>query len=211
MPINQYSVLKGSPLSGMLNNASRPHFLIEVDAGGARWQVAVNVESDTGSGASAEVLYKLDENWTAPDQAALEALPAGATPLAGLDANPAIDYLRSRANGVPLVTRAQLTTLPLPGKGASGNLQNAVIQFLNEAVADPGGTVYAFGALYTTGQGIHDIHMNQGNPDVDHSGDNGVWQDGLLVFNMPSAPKWVAVYVAFQEQVWSTDGSGNPV
>ena len=60
MPINNYSVLKGDPLSGALNAASRPHYLIEVDAAGARWQIAVNVESDTGSGTSAEVLYKLD-------------------------------------------------------------------------------------------------------------------------------------------------------
>ncbi len=211
MPVNQYSVLKGTPVSGSLNQARRPHYLIEVNAGGAQWQIAVNVESDTGSGASAEVLYKLDENWAAPDPSALAGLPAGVTPLAGVDADPAVDYLRSRVNGQPLVTRAELAKLPLPGRGASGSLQNAVVRYLNEAVADPNGTVYAFGALYTTGQGIHDIHMNQGNPAGDHSGDNGVWQDGLLVFNMPSAPKWVAVYVAFQEQVWDTDGSGNAV
>ena len=211
MPVNQYSVLKGTPISGALNAASRPHYLIEVDVGGAGWQIAVNVESDTGSGTSAEVLYKLDENWTAPDPSALAALPSGVTSLAGVDANPAIDYLRSRVNGLPLITRDQLTALPLPGREASINLQNAVIQSLNEAIADPQGTVYAFGALYTTGQGIHDIHMNQGNPARDHSGDNGIWQDGLLVFQMPSAPKWVAVYVAFQEQVWNTDGSGNAI
>ncbi len=210
MPVNQYSVLKGTPLSGAINQASRPHYLIEVSAGGAQWQVAVNVESDTGSGTSAQVLYKIDGNWTPPDPAALQSLPAGATPLAGRDANPAIDYLRSRANAQPLVTRAQMATLPLPGRAASQNLQNAVIQFLNQAIADPNGTVYAFGARYTTGQGIHDIHMNQGNPPSDHSGDNGIWQDGLLVFEMPGASQWAAVFIAFQEQVWSTDPSGNP-
>ena len=211
MPINLYSVLKGDPLSGALNQASRPHYLIEVDVAGARWQIAVNVESDTGSGASAEVLYKLNENWTPPDAALLEALPVGLTSLAGKDGNPAIDYLRSRANGQPLVIREQMTPLPLPGRGASQDLQNAVVQFLNQAVADPRGTVYAFGAEYTTGQGIHDIHMNQGNPAGDHAGDNGIWQDGLLVFQMPANKQWAAVFVAFQEQVWNTDGSGNPI
>ena len=211
MPINKYSVLKGDPLSGSLNNASRPHYLIEVDAAGTRWQIAVNVESDTGSGTSAEVLYKLDENWTPPDAGILEALPVGVTSLAGVDANLAIDYLRSRANGQPLVTREEMTSLPLPGRGASQNLHNAVVQFLNQAVADPQGTVYAFGAQYTTGQGIHDIHMNQGNPAGDHIRDNGIWQDGLLVFQMPANKQWAAVFVAFQEQVWNTDGSGNPI
>ncbi len=210
MPINRYGVLKGDPLSGALNSSARPHYLIEVDAAGTRWQVAVNIESDTGLGAGAQVLYKLDRNWTPPDAAALQALPAGLTGLAGRDANPAIDYLRSLANGAPLVTREQMTALPLPGQGASGNLQNAVVQFLNQAVTDPQGTVYAFGAEYTTGNGIHDIHMNQGNPAGDHSGDNGVWQDGLLVFEMPATKQWAAVFIAFQQQVWNTDGSGNP-
>ncbi len=215
MPVNQYSVLKGKPVSGAISTNSRPHYLIEVNAGGVNWQVAVNVESDTGSGASAQVLYALHENWTPPDAAALGALPAGATGLASKDGNPAIDYLRSRANGQPLITREAMTLLPLPGKTASQNLQNAVVQYLNMAVADPQGTVYAFGALYTTGNGIHDIHMNQGNPPSDHGADNGVWQDGLLVFQMPGAsggaPEWVAVFIAFQEQVWATDASGNPI
>lgn len=215
MPINRYSVLKGKPVSGAISANSRPHYLIEVNAGGVNWQIAVNVESDTGSGTSAQVLYALHENWTPPNAAALAALPVGATALAGKDADPAIDYLRSRANGEPLITRDTMTLLPLPGKTASGNLKNAVVQYLDMAVANPQGTVYAFGALYTTGKGIHDIHMNQGNPPSDHGGDNGVWQDGLLVFQMPGAtgnvPEWVAVFIAFQEQVWMTDGSGNPL
>ena len=211
MPIHQYSVLKGDPISGSINTASRPHYLIELDANGTQWQIAVNVESDTGQGTSAEVLYKIDSNWTPPDRAALAALPAGITSLGGKDANPAIDYLRSRANGQPLVTREEMTTLPLPGQTASENLQNALIQFLNQAIADKNGTIYAFGAQYTTGQCIHDIHMNQGNPAGDHSQDNGIWQDGLLVFQMPSTPQWAAVYIAFQEQVWSTDDKGNAI
>ena len=79
MGIYQYSVLKGAPVSGALSNDSRPHYLIEVNAGGTSWQIAVNIESDTGSGVNAEVLYRIDENWTAPDPAALEALAVGVT------------------------------------------------------------------------------------------------------------------------------------
>ena len=215
MAINKYSVLKGAPLSGSISNNSRPHYLIELSANGTKWEIAVNVESDTGSGTSAEVLYAIHENWTAPDQAALEALPAGLTPLAGRDANPAIDYLRSRAGtpAEPLITRAGMTDLPLPGKTTSENLQNAVIQYLNQAIADKNGTIYAFGAEYTSGNGIHDIHMNQGNPAGDHAQDNGIWQDGLLLFSMPNAApgavQWAAIFIAFQEQVWSTDNNGN--
>ncbi len=116
MPENKYSVLKGTPLSGSISNNSRPHYLIELQANGTRWQIAVNVESNTGTGTGAEVLYRIDENWTPPDGGALGTLPEGITVLAGKDANPAIDYLRSRANGQPLVTRAGMADLPLPGK-----------------------------------------------------------------------------------------------
>jgi len=224
VPVNQYSVLKGDPQSGAISKNARPHYLIEVAANGTNWQIAVNVESDVGTGSSAQVLYKLDENWTPPDAAMLTALPIGVTPLVGKDANPAIDYLRTTIDGTkdgvpgqpsqPIVTRAQLTPLPLPGQTNAGNLHNAVIAYLNQAIADKNGTIYAFGALYTTGNGIHDIHMNQGNPKSDHSGDNGIWQDGLLVFQMPAANngagRWVAIYIAFQEQVWQTDPTGNP-
>ena len=117
--------------------------------------------------------------------------------------------MRSTVDGEPLITRAQMTDLPLPGKTSSENLKNAVIQYLNQAVADPNGTVYAFGSRYTSGSGIHDIHMNQGNPANDHAQDNGVWQDGLLVFSMPGAAQWVAIYIAFQDEVWTTDGNGD--
>ena len=215
MPVNRYSVLKGTPLSGSISNNSRPHYLIELQANGTNWQIAVNVESNTGSGTSAEVLYALHDNWTPPDQAALEALPQGMTPLAGTDANPAIDYLRSQAGNRLLITRSGMADLPLPGKTASQNLQNAVIQYLNQAIADKNGTIYAFGAQYTGGNGIHDIHMNQGNPPKNHGQDNGIWQDGLLVFSMPNAAtasgQWTAIFIAFQEQVWSTDNNGNAV
>ena len=58
--------------------------------------------------------------------------------------------------------------------------------------------------------GIHDIHMNQGNPKGNHGGDNGVWQDGALLIHLPSKETWTAVFIAFQTESWSTDSAGNP-
>ena len=91
MPIYKYSVLKGDPISGKLSSNAIPHYLIDLNINGTTWEVAVNIESSDGS----EVLYYLDPNFTPPDPAALEALAIGLTPLANVDANPAIDYLRS--------------------------------------------------------------------------------------------------------------------
>src|SRR5207302_72141 len=58
--------------------------------------------------------------------------------------------------------------------------------------------------------GIHDSHMNQGNPKGYHGGENGVWQDGALLIHLPSKETWTAVFLAFQTESWSTDSAGNP-
>jgi Uncharacterized conserved protein (DUF2278) len=62
-------------------------------------------------------------------------------------------------------------------------------------------------------RGVHDIHMNQGNPRAGgHAGDNGVWRDGGLLLWFPEADRWVAVFLAFQSQSWHTDDqTGDPI
>lgn len=62
-------------------------------------------------------------------------------------------------------------------------------------------------------QGIHDIHMNQGNPrSGGFSNDNGVWQDGGMLINYPSSGNWVAIFLRFQSQAIHTDDvTGHPV
>jgi len=92
-------------------------------------------------------------------------------------------------------------------------LQNAVVTLLNMTIADKDGTIYAFGSAYADSgrvDGIHDIHMNQGNPVNNHGGDNGVWQDGALLIHLPSKGTWTAVFLAFQTESWTTDSAGNP-
>jgi uncharacterized protein YukJ len=93
-------------------------------------------------------------------------------------------------------------------------LENAVVTLLNMTIADKDGVIYAFGsAFFDKGKvdGIHNIHMNQGNPANNHGGDNGVWQDGALLIHLPSKTTWTAVFIAFQTESWSTDSVGNPV
>jgi hypothetical protein len=45
--------------------------------------------------------------------------------------------------------------------------------------------------------------MNQGN-DAGHRGDDGVFQDGAVLFHFPSTG-WVGFFIAFNSQVWFTD------
>jgi hypothetical protein len=51
---------------------------------------------------------------------------------------------------------------------------------------------------------VHDIHMNQGNSGR-FRGDDGVWQDGGLLFHFPADSRWVGFFLAFQSQAWHTD------
>ena len=76
--------------------------------------------------------------------------------------------------------------------------------------------MYVFGSAFKdnneTDLGIHDVHINQGNP---KSGgfekDNGVYQDGALFFEF-SNEEWVALILKFQTQAINTDDqTGNPI
>jgi Uncharacterized conserved protein (DUF2278) len=57
---------------------------------------------------------------------------------------------------------------------------------------------------FRPGNGVHDIHMNQGNS-ARFRGDDGVWQDGGLLLHFPGENRWVGIFLAFQSQAWHTD------
>jgi uncharacterized protein YukJ len=223
MPITNYSVLAGDPVSGKVVSGASAHYQITMNALGGPFTVAVNIQSVDGS----EVLYAIEENFTPPDLAGLTALPMGMTALKSAPGGLALDFVRSTVNGTPMITKAQMAPLPKPGgtnQGLSAEakaiqsakalaLQNAVITLLNMTIADKDGVIYAFGSAFSDAgkvDGIHDIHMNQGNPLNNHGGDNGIWQDGALLISLPSKGTWTAVFIAFQTQSWTTDSSGNP-
>ena len=65
-----------------------------------------------------------------------------------------------------------------------------VVTVVNQAIEDDSGLVFAFGSSFADpggAAGIHDIHMNQGNPVDNHGQDNGIWQDGALFVYLPSS------------------------
>ncbi len=222
MPITNYSVLAGRPMAGKVVSGSSTHYQITMQATGGPFTVAVNIQSVDGS----EVLYAIEEAFTPPDLASLTALPMGMTKLQSVPGGLALDYVRSAVGGAPMITQAQMTLLPqLQAKAKGGSaeeqmiqrarakaLENAVVTLLNMTIADKDGVIYAFGSAYADSgkvDGIHDIHMNQGNPANNHGGDNGVWQDGALFINLPSKGTWTAVFIAFQTESWTTDSAGN--
>src|SRR3984957_5100526 len=224
MPIANNSVLAGRPTAGKVVSGASAHYQITMQATGGPFTVAVNIQSVDGS----EVLYAIVEDFTPPDLAALTALPMGMTALKSEAGGLALDYVRSTVSAVPMITKAQMTLLPElkpKTKGVSAEeqmiqmarakaLENAVVTLLNMTIADKDGVIYAFGSAFSDKgkvDGIHDIHMNQGNPANNHGGDNGVWQDGALLIHLPAKATWTAVFIAFQTESWTTDSAGNPV
>jgi uncharacterized protein YukJ len=123
-----------------------------------------------------------------------------------------------------MVTQAEMTLLPmlqprgseeerLMNRARANALQNAVVTLLNMTIADQNGVIYAFGSAFSDRDkvdGIHDIHMNQGNPAGSFAKDNGAWQDGALLIYLPASRTWTAIFIAFQTESWKTDASGNP-
>lgn len=220
MPITNYSVLAGDPVSGKVVKGSSTHYQITMNAPGGPFTVAVNIQSVDGS----EVLYAIEEEFIPPDIAGLLALSMGMTALKSVPGGLSLDYVRSQVSGRQMISREQMTLLPqansrgnkedqMLAQARSSALQNAVITLLNMTIADKDGVIYAFGSSYADqGQvdGIHDIHMNQGNPANNHGGDNGIWQDGALLIHLPSKATWTAIFIAFQTESWTTDSSGNP-
>ncbi len=230
MPISNYSVLKGHPTAGKVVTGSSAHYQITVNALDSAHRpltIAVNIQSVDGS----EVLYAIKPSFTPPSPAGLAALTTGIAPLTSRTGGLALDFVREMVAGQPLVTRAEMSLLPIEANTASflaeqrsGHriaskqpahaLENAVVELLNQAVADADSVLYAFGSAYADGgiiDGIHDIHMNQGNPLNNHANENGIWQDGAVFVSLPSQGTWTALFLAFQTESWTTDKAGNPV
>ena len=222
MGIVNYSVLKGRPTGGTVVKGKGTHYQIDVTATGGPFTVAVNIESFDGS----EVLYLIEPGFIPPSATGLAGLASGMTKLKSVTGGLALDFVREQIAGKPMVTRAQMTLLPIAGSAKhlrdeerhaqtvrEHALQNAIVTLIQQAIAAGNAILYCFGSAFADAgkvDGIHDIHMNQGNPvSGGHSGDNGVWQDGAMFVEIGG--KFTAVFIAFQTQVWTTDSHGNPV
>ena len=73
--------------------------------------------------------------------------------------------------------------------------------------------IYIFGEPYNSGLGMHNIHMNQGDPiDSPFSAENGIWQDGGLLIEYTDPQPRLSVFITkFETQSLHTDENGRPV
>src|ERR1700727_1610227 len=121
MPIANYSVLAGRPTAGKVVSGASAHYQITMQAGSGTFTVAVNIQSVDGSG----VLYAIEEGFTPPDLRGLMAVPMGMTKLQSAPRGLWLDYVRSTVGGAPMITKPQMTLLPMANAKAKGGSAEA--------------------------------------------------------------------------------------
>lgn len=209
MPLKNYSLLKGRAIDARDGTGANPHYQILVTDDSERYRIAVNVQSQDGS----EVQYLVVSRFDHPILGGLPDIPLGLQALTLRPGGVALDYIRGN-----LLQPESLVPLPLNLPGADNDLNEKIGQYVQRAMSDEDAEVYAFGESwgpeankrdryfgFLPGRGIHDIHMNQGNPAGKFDRDNGPWQDGGLIFRFPAQDQWVAMFLKFQTQAWHTD------
>ena len=212
-----YGVLRGRvDVFKREDDLSTPHLQIRVvDSRNQAWRVPVNVLS---ADQSRLVFHRADPFQNNPIIAALPQVAAGFTslPPSARSAASALDYFRA-----PLFDWPNGVTIPSTGPGADDDLQDMLITYLKQ-LREQGGELFAFGAKFPepgepsnprpidrefrTNQGLHDIHMNQGNPNPGpFAKDNGTFQDGGLILKFST--RYVGLFLRFATQWLPTDNA----
>lgn len=209
MPLKNYGVLKGRPIEVRLATSQNPHYNVHLVDETVDYRIAINVASAVYP---SEVEYVVADNFQHPLTDRVLALPLGYSPLAPDPSSGALDFIRGN-----LFDRSDMRALPYNVPGADNDLNEKIDAVMQRALGDEQALVYAFGERwgpeaaikdkffgFLPGNGIHDIHMNQGNVGS-YTKDDGVWQDGGLLVNFPAQGQWVAIFLRFQSQAWHTD------
>jgi uncharacterized protein YukJ len=176
-------------------------------ADGVDYRIAVNVLSQQ---APSELLFLAVDDFQHPVLDLVAELDDGWTALASRPQTGALDFVRGN-----LFDPADMRPLPPDLPGPDNDLADRLEHYTQRAIADATARCYAFGQRwgpeagkadkvfgFSPGNGVHDAHMNQGNSGS-FTRDDGVWQDGALLFRF--GDEWSAVFLAFQSQSWHTD------
>ena len=130
------------------------------------------------------------------------------------------DYVRSNLFHVPLgcmfvmmpdgLTRVLMAILDaIINVWQQGDYTKASIAL--ETILVPGRRVLVWGEPFAHGNGMHNIHQNQGDPAGSQWWtENGVWQDGGTLAEQADG-SWVAFISKFTSQAYRTDSQGHPV
>jgi uncharacterized protein YukJ len=211
MPLKNYGVLKCKVVDRKLGEGETPHYQVLVSDGKVQHRIAINVKSKESP---SELLYFVDDNFNHPVIKGLVELKNGFNPIERQANGLALDFIRGN-----FFDPKKMKPLPHNIPGPDNDLNELIGLYIERALSSQDTTVYAFGEKwgpedkikdkyfgFVPGNGIHDIHMNQGNAGR-FAKDNGTWQDGGLLIHYPSRQQWVGIFLAFQSQAFHTDDS----
>lgn len=209
MPLKNYGVLKATPVDRRLGSGDNPHYQILAVDEQDRYRLAVNVKSKQWP---SELAYLIVPRFQHPITESLELLEPGWHTLPSKSGGIALDYIR--ANLFRSFTDMTLLAFSLPGP--NNDLNEKIDRYVQRAMASENAWIYAFGEIwgpenkrdkifgFLPGRGVHDVHMNQGNT-REFVKDDGVWQDGAMLFWYPDQQEWAAIFLKFQSQAIHTD------
>ncbi len=130
----------------------------------------------------------------------LAVLPTGFHPLPE-DHVCALNYV-----GEQYFKKSAMSSLPYYVPGPNNDLQDRLHFEVSRAV-NKEAVVYVFGTKYRNGKGVHNVHMNQGNPARTHHASDNVFRDGALLFHFQgdadTEERWVGFFFAFKTQSWN--------
>ncbi|MER6355923.1 DUF2278 family protein [Streptomyces sp. NPDC001634] len=211
MPLKAYGVLIGRAVDTRREaGADTPHYQIHLtDDQDTHFRAAVNVKSQEKP---SDLLYLVSEDFRHPVTDRLQGLTGGWNTLPPGPGGPNLDFVRGN-----LFDPARMRPLPPDVSGPDNDLADLLDHYVRRAVGDSEARLYVFGERwgpesnvrdkvfgFLPGNGVHDVHMNQGNSGR-FAQDDGVWQDGGLLLHFPAQSRWVGIFLAFQSQQWHTD------
>jgi uncharacterized protein YukJ len=215
MPLNRYGILKGKAVDSLPGTTRSNHFQIRILANGDAHRIAINVLSNDTK--NRDLQFLVIDPFRHPVCDRIKNLPEGFTAVASEPGGMALDFIRGN-----LFDINQMQILPPSQEGPDNDLNEKIGFYVDQAKTRKA-DVYAFGEKwgpeaskpdqyfgFRPGNGIHDIHMNQGNPPGPHADDNGVWQDGAVLIHFPEEDRWVAYFLKFQSQTVHTEEPGAP-
>lgn len=220
MPLsNGYGVLKGALVSHSIDppdaEGKWPHYRLMVAANGITYECVINLKSRS----EIKIEYLAFMNARTDQFASIVSLPDGWHPLAAAAGSGALDVIRHEGLQNPYMLCKQLRRPFRIIKKVrcdctrwwKENGLNAVklMQHFLENVS----RVYCFGEPYETGHGVHNIHMNQGDPiESQFSAENAVWQDGGVIYQYTTPqPRLTVLVTKFETQSLVTDAQGHPI
>lgn len=232
----EYCLFKGTLALGVpffRRYHGSPHYVIVLQSSpGQNFTLVVNSASDTPTQQNDNrVLSLVSYMFEHPMLPVLDDLPAGLR----LNGFPRLDYWQDKK--LVDVTRMR----PIPFDSSNGD-QNDINDLIGDVLTidrtqkpqdfpyKPSGsetetreawkpsstdpiTVYGFGFLFEPEEnGMHELHMNQGNPPThdrnDHSKENGTFHDGAVI--VQRGTQFSAIFTAFQTQLLPTGTNGYP-